>query len=118
LRRCCATVGKNIVAPEDRRSLRPNHHAEIEDGRFSAAHALAIDSRADPAGAKIFSISRQMLAKEIDGTAFRLMGTGVSGCVRDRGRRHDMLDRRSRMPDARSTSSQKFGHRCDQGHCL
>jgi DNA polymerase-4 len=28
--------------------------------------------------AKIFSISREMLAKEIDGTAFRLIGTGVS----------------------------------------
>src|ERR1700721_925245 len=27
---------------------------------------------------KIFAISREMLAKEIDGTAFRLMGTGVS----------------------------------------
>jgi DNA polymerase-4 len=28
--------------------------------------------------AKIFTISREMLAKEIDGTAFRLIGTGVS----------------------------------------
>src|SRR5262249_30546438 len=28
--------------------------------------------------AKIFAVSREMLAKEIDGTAFRLMGTGVS----------------------------------------
>src|SRR6202040_187753 len=28
--------------------------------------------------AKIFAISREMLAKEIDGTPFRLMGTGVS----------------------------------------
>ena len=46
--------------------------------------------------AKIFAISREMLAKEIDGTAFRLMGTGVSalraGSVADDT---DMLDRRS-----------------------
>ena len=46
--------------------------------------------------AKIFAISRDMLAKEIDGTAFRLMGTGVSalhpGSV---AHDTDMLDRRS-----------------------
>ena len=28
--------------------------------------------------AKIFAVSREMLAREIDGTAFRLMGVGVS----------------------------------------
>jgi DNA polymerase IV len=46
--------------------------------------------------AKIFAITREMLAKEIDGTAFRLMGAGVSalrpGSVADDT---DMLDRRS-----------------------
>jgi DNA polymerase-4 len=46
--------------------------------------------------AKIFAISREMLAREIDGTAFRLMGTGVSalkpGSSADDS---DMLDRRS-----------------------
>jgi DNA polymerase-4 len=46
--------------------------------------------------AKIFAISREMLAKEIDGTAFRLMGAGVSA-LRSGGEAHDtdMLDRRS-----------------------
>jgi DNA polymerase-4 len=46
--------------------------------------------------AKIFAISRKMLAKEIDGTAFRLMGTGVSA-LRSGSEAHDtdMLDRRS-----------------------
>jgi DNA polymerase IV len=46
--------------------------------------------------AKIFAISREMLAKEIDGTAFRLMGTGVSA-LRSGSEAHDtdMLDRRS-----------------------
>jgi DNA polymerase-4 len=46
--------------------------------------------------AKIFAISREMLAKEIDGTAFRLMGTGVSA-LRLGSEAHDtdMLDRRS-----------------------
>jgi DNA polymerase IV len=46
--------------------------------------------------AKIFAICREMLAKEIDGTAFRLMGAGVSalreGSADDDT---DMLDRRA-----------------------
>ena len=46
--------------------------------------------------AKIFSISREMLAREIDGTAFRLMGAGVSA-LRSGSQAHDtdMLDRRA-----------------------
>jgi DNA polymerase-4 len=46
--------------------------------------------------AKIFAVSREMLAKEIDGTAFRLMGAGVSA-LRPGSQAHDtdMLDRRS-----------------------
>jgi DNA polymerase-4 len=46
--------------------------------------------------AKIFATTREMLAKEIDGTAFRLMGTGVSA-LRAGSPAHDtdMLDRRS-----------------------
>jgi DNA polymerase IV len=46
--------------------------------------------------AKIFAVSREMLAKEIDGTAFRLMGAGVSA-LRAGSPAHDtdMLDRRS-----------------------
>jgi DNA polymerase IV len=45
--------------------------------------------------ARIFAVSRQMLAKEIDGTAFRLMGAGVSA-LRPGSDAHDtdMLDRR------------------------
>ena len=46
--------------------------------------------------AKIFAVSREMLARETDGTAFRLMGAGVSalqpGSAADDS---DMLDRRS-----------------------
>jgi DNA polymerase IV len=46
--------------------------------------------------AKIFSISREMLAKEIDGTAFRLMGTGVSALrPGSQADDTDMLDRRA-----------------------
>jgi DNA polymerase IV len=46
--------------------------------------------------AKIFAVSREMLAKEIDGTAFRLMGTGVSA-LREGSQADDtdMLDRRA-----------------------
>jgi DNA polymerase IV len=46
--------------------------------------------------AKIFAVSREMLAKEIDGTAFRLMGTGVSALKPgSQADDTDMLDRRA-----------------------
>ncbi len=46
--------------------------------------------------AKIFATAREMLAKEIDGTAFRLMGAGVSALAPgSRFDATDMLDRRS-----------------------
>jgi DNA polymerase IV len=46
--------------------------------------------------AKIFATSREMLAKEIDGTAFRLMGAGVSALrPGSQADDTDMLDRRS-----------------------
>jgi DNA polymerase-4 len=61
--------------------------------------------------AKIFAISREMLAREIDGTAFRLMGTGVSalraGSLADDT---DMLDRRSAHAErAMDGLRKKFG---------
>ena len=46
--------------------------------------------------AKIFAVSREMLAKEIDGTVFRLMGTGVSALrPGSQADDTDMLDRRA-----------------------
>src|SRR6201996_4541769 len=46
--------------------------------------------------AKIFAVSREMLSKEIDGTAFRLMGTGVSALRKgSEADDTDMLDRRA-----------------------
>jgi DNA polymerase-4 len=46
--------------------------------------------------AKIFATTREMLAKEIDGTPFRLMGAGVSALrPGSQGDDSDMLDRRS-----------------------
>jgi DNA polymerase IV len=46
--------------------------------------------------AKIFAVTREMLAKEIDGTAFRLMGAGVSALrAGSQADDTDMLDRRS-----------------------
>ena len=46
--------------------------------------------------AKIFAVSREMLAKEIDGTAFRLMGAGVSALRKgSEADDTDMLDRRA-----------------------
>ena len=46
---------------------------------------------------RIFSISREMLSKEIDGTAFRLIGTGVSALQPGAAAADeiDMLDRRT-----------------------
>jgi DNA polymerase-4 len=61
--------------------------------------------------AKIFAISREMLAKEIDGTAFRLMGAGVSALKPgSQADDTDMLDRRSAYAErAMDDLRKKFG---------
>jgi len=61
--------------------------------------------------AKIFAISREMLAREIDGTAFRLMGTGASALQPGSAANDsDMLDRRSAHAErAMDDLRKKFG---------
>jgi DNA polymerase-4 len=60
---------------------------------------------------KIFAISRELLSKEIDGTAFRLMGTGVSALrPGSQGDDSDMLDRRAAHAErAMDNLRRKFG---------
>jgi DNA polymerase IV len=60
---------------------------------------------------KIFAISRELLSKEIDGTAFRLMGTGVSALrPGSQGDDTDMLDRRAAHAErAMDNLRKKFG---------
>jgi DNA polymerase-4 len=61
--------------------------------------------------AKIFAITREMLAKEVDGTAFRLMGAGVSALrPGSQADDTDMLDRRSAHAErAMDDLRKKFG---------
>ena len=61
--------------------------------------------------AKIFAVSREMLAKEIDSTAFRLMGTGVSALRKgSEADDSDMLDRRAAHAErAMDDLRKKFG---------
>ncbi len=61
--------------------------------------------------AKIFAVTREMLAREIDGTAFRLMGTGVSALrAGSEADDTDMLDRRSADAErAMDDLRKKFG---------
>jgi DNA polymerase IV len=61
--------------------------------------------------AKIFAVSREMLTKEIDGTSFRLMGTGVSAlCPGSQADDSDMLDRRAAHAErAMDNLRKKFG---------
>jgi DNA polymerase IV len=61
--------------------------------------------------AKIFAVSREMLAKEIDGTSFRLMGTGVSALRKgSEADDSDMLDRRAAHAErAMDDLRKKFG---------
>jgi DNA polymerase-4 len=61
--------------------------------------------------AKIFAVAREMLAKEIDGTAFRLMGAGVSALrPGSQADDTDMLDRRSAHAErAMDDLRKKFG---------
>jgi DNA polymerase-4 len=60
---------------------------------------------------RIFDISREMLAREIDGTAFRLIGTGVSALKPGADAGDDnMLDRRSAHAErAMDNLRKKFG---------
>src|SRR5947199_202281 len=62
--------------------------------------------------AKIFATTREMLAKEIDGTAFRLMGAGVSALKPgSQADDTDMLDRRSAHAErAIDDLRRKFGN--------
>ncbi len=60
---------------------------------------------------RIFAVSREMLAREIDGTAFRLMGTGVSALRKgSEAGDTDMLDRRAAHAErAMDDLRRKFG---------
>ena len=60
---------------------------------------------------KIFAVSRELLAKEIDGTAFRLMGAGVSALrAGSEAGDTDMIDRRSAHAErAMDGLRRKFG---------
>ncbi|WP_375789640.1 DNA polymerase IV [Bradyrhizobium sp. Pha-3] len=62
--------------------------------------------------AKIFAVTREMLVKEIDGTAFRLMGAGVSALrPGSQANDSDMLDRRSAHAErAIDNLRKKFGN--------
>ena len=61
---------------------------------------------------KIFAVAREMLAKEIDGSAFRLIGTGVSALVPgSQASDSDMLDQRSAHAErAMDNLRKKFGN--------
>ncbi|WP_420132421.1 DNA polymerase IV [Rhodopseudomonas sp.] len=61
---------------------------------------------------RIFAISREMLAKEIDGTAFRLIGTGVSALSEQtEADESDLLDRRAATAErAMDDLRKKFGN--------
>src|SRR5262245_32484499 len=60
---------------------------------------------------KIFATGRELLARELDGTQFRLIGIGVSGlCAADDGDRADLLDRRAAEAEfAIDRLREKFG---------
>lgn len=60
---------------------------------------------------RIFAVSREMLIKEIDGTAFRLIGTGVSALTEQPEPDDDMLDRRAGNAErAMDELRKKFGN--------
>ncbi len=107
-----AVVGESVIAAEEQQPRGLDRHAETEDRRFRQRTRSQSIHAPTQLAAKIFSISREMLAKEIDGTAFRLMGTGVSalraGSAADDT---DMLDRRSAHAErAIDDLRKKFGN--------
>jgi hypothetical protein len=73
-------------------------NAETEDSRFPPAHPLAISRGSNTTRRQDLRDIARAAGEEIDGTAFRLMGTGVSlrpGSLRRR-QRHARPPRRAR----------------------
>ena len=100
-----AAVRKSVVAAEKQRALSGSTITlKLKTSDFRQRTRSQSIHAPTQLAAKIFAVTRDMLAKEIDGTAFRLMGAGVSalreGSLADDT---DMLDRRPSMPNARST---------------
>jgi DNA polymerase-4 len=114
-----AAVRKSVVAAEERRSVGPHHHLKLKTADFRQRTRSQSIQAPTQLAAKIFAVSREMLAKEIDGTAFRLIGTGVSalreGSLADDT---DMLDRRSAHAERAMDDLRKEVRQCrgDQGH--
>ena len=52
--------------------------AQAQDRRLQAAHARALLAAPTQLAARIFAAGRELLAREADGTRFRLIGIGVS----------------------------------------
>ena len=91
-------LGKDVVAAQEQRQPRERLTItlKLKSRRFPGSAPARNRSRADPARRQdLFDLAGDA-GKEIDGTAFRLMGTGVSalqtGSAADDT---DMLDRRS-----------------------
>ena len=101
-----AAVGESLRAAEERRSLRLTITLKLKTADFRQRTRSQSIAAPTQLAAKIFAVSREMLAKEIDGTAFRLMGTGVSALragLAGRRHRHARPPRRTcRTRDRRS----------------
>ena len=79
---------KKCLAPQERRSLRLDHHAETKDrGPRQRTRSQSLQVPTQLATLPFSLTVREMLAAKIDGTAFRLIGAGVSALKARCGRR-------------------------------
>ncbi|MCK7475585.1 MAG: hypothetical protein MZV49_23805 [Rhodopseudomonas palustris] len=78
------------------RSMRFDRDAELKTADFRQRTRAQTIHAPTQLAARIFAISRELLAEEIDGTAFRLIGTGVSALQPGSAAADDvdLLDRR------------------------
>jgi len=84
---------------------------KLKTGDFRLRTRAQSFERPTQLAARIFATGRELLAREIDGTAFRLIGIGVSGlCAADDGDRSDLIGRRAAEAEyAIDRLREKFG---------
>ena len=70
--------GRGLRPAQGKALSRLNRDAEAENRGLPHPHPIALAGKSDPARRKIFDAGREMLASEIDGTRYRLIGIGVS----------------------------------------
>jgi hypothetical protein len=107
-----ATLRKGFLASQAQRACRRECYAQAQDRGFSHPHAGALAPSSDSARRADFLHRPDLLADEVDGTRFRLIGVSVSTlCAADGADFADFIDRRAAEAEqAIDRLREKFGN--------